>query len=103
MILFVLIIVCYVGCNVIIFCMKVRLCVLKNNMVEFLSGFLIFLEFWYCNLVDILLFINVFIEKMVSENFLVKVILIRGYKFFYELYIYDVEGKFLVVFCIEYY
>ena len=38
-------------------------------------------------------FTNAFIEKMVSENLPVKETLTRGYKFFHESYIHDVEGK----------
>ena len=58
-------------------------------------------EFWHRNLVDIPSFTNAFIEKMASENLPVKVTLTRGYKFFHESYIHDVEGKLLAVICIE--
>ena len=50
-------------------------------------------EFWHRNLVDIPSFTNAFIEKMASENLPVKVTLTRGYKFFHESYIHDIEGK----------
>lgn len=50
-------------------------------------------EFWHRNLVEIPSFTNAFIEKFASENLPVKVTLTRGYKFFYESYIHDVEGK----------
>ena len=50
-------------------------------------------EFWHRNLVDIPSFTNAFIEKMANDNLLVKVTLTRGYKFFHESYIHDVEGK----------
>lgn len=50
-------------------------------------------EFWHRNLVDIPLFTSAFIDKMASENLPVKVTLTRGYKFFHESYIHDVEGK----------
>ena len=50
-------------------------------------------EFWHRNLVDIPSFTNVFIEKMANDNLPVKVTLTRGYKFFHESYIHDVEGK----------
>ena len=50
-------------------------------------------EFWHRNLVDIPSFTNAFIEKMANDNLPVKVTLTRGYKFFHESYIHDVEGK----------
>ena len=50
-------------------------------------------EFWHRNLVDIPLFTSAFIDKMASENLPVKVTMTRGYKFFHESYIHDVEGK----------
>jgi len=50
-------------------------------------------EFWHRNLVDIPSFTNAFIEKMASENLPVKMTLTRGYKFFCESHIHDVEGK----------
>jgi len=50
-------------------------------------------EFWHRNLVEIPSFTNAFIEKLARENLPVKVTLTRGYKFFYESYIHDVEGK----------
>lgn len=74
---------------------------LKNNMAESSSGSSISSEFWHRNLVDIPSFTNAFIEKMASENLPVKVTLTRGYKFFHESYIHDVEGKLPAVFCIE--
>lgn len=74
---------------------------LKNNMAESSSGSSISSEFWHRNLVDIPSFTNAFIEKMASENLPVKVTLTRGYKFFPESYIHDVEGKLPAVFCIE--
>lgn len=58
-------------------------------------------EFWHRNLVDVPSFTNAFIEKMASENLPVKVALTRGYKFFHESYIHDVEGKLPAVICIE--
>ena len=50
-------------------------------------------EFWHRNPVDIPSFTKAFIEKMAGQNLAVKVTLTRGYKFFYESYIHDVEGK----------
>ena len=50
-------------------------------------------EFWHRNLVEIPSFTNAFVEKLAGENLPVKVTLTRGYKFFYESYIHDVEGK----------
>ena len=50
-------------------------------------------EFCHRNLVDIPLFTSAFIDKMASENLPVKVTMTRGYKFFHESYIHDVEGK----------
>jgi len=50
-------------------------------------------EFWHRNLVEVPSFTNAFIEKLARENLPVKVTLTRGYKFFYESYIHDVEGK----------
>ena len=52
-----------------------------------------FSEVWHCNLVDTPSFTDAFIEKMASENLPVKETLTRGYKFFHESYIHDVEGK----------
>ena len=58
-------------------------------------------EFWHRNLVEIPSFTNAFIEKMASENLPVKVTLTRGYKFFHESYIHDVEGKLPAVICMS--
>ena len=58
-------------------------------------------EFWHRNLVNVPSFTNAFIEKMASENFPVKVTLTRGYQFFHESYIHDVEGKLPALICIE--
>ena len=73
----------------------------KNIMAESSSTASISSEFWHRNLVDVPSFTNAFIEKMASENLPVKVTLTRGYKFFHESYIHDVEGKRLAVICIE--
>lgn len=73
----------------------------KKNMAESSSTSSISSEFWHRNLVDIPSFTNAFIEKMASENLPVKVTLTRGYKFFHESYIHDVEGKLPAVICIE--
>ena len=54
-------------------------------------------EFWHRNLVEIPKFTNAFIEKFASENLPIKATLTRGYKFFYESYIHDVEGKLQLV------
>ena len=64
----------------------------KTIMAESMNT-LISSEFWQRNLVDIPSFTNAFIEKMASENLAVKVTLTRGYKFFHESYIHDIEGK----------
>ena len=44
---------------------------------------------------------NAFTEELASENLPVKVPLTRGYTFFHESYIHDVEGKLPAVICIE--
>ena len=73
----------------------------KNIMAESSSTASISSEFWHRNQVDVPSFTNAFIEKMASENLPVKVTLTRGYKFFHESYIHDVEGKRPAVICIE--
>ena len=40
-------------------------------------------------------------KKIASENLPVKATLTRGYKFFHESYVHDVEGKLPAVICIE--
>lgn len=60
--------------------------VISSDSVEF--------EFWYKNIIKIFKVINFFVEDFVEKNLLIKVIVIRGYKFFYEEYIYDIEGEF---------
>ena len=54
-------------------------------------------EFWHKNLRNIPQFTNAFIEKFASENLPIKVTLTRGYKFFHESYIHDVEGMFSTI------
>jgi len=90
--IFALITIRHVGCNVTIFSYESEATRVKTIMVESMSTSTSS-EFWHRNLVDIPLFTNAFIDKMASENLPVKVTLTRGYKFFHESYIHDVEGK----------
>ena len=50
-------------------------------------------EFWHKNLTGIPSITNGFIEKFAAEILPIKATLTRGYKFFHELYIHDVEGN----------
>ena len=69
-------------------------------MAESASTASISSEFWHGNLVDIQSFTNAFIKKMAIENLSVKATLRRGYKFFHESYVHDIEGKLPAVICI---
>ncbi|XP_068728761.1 uncharacterized protein [Montipora capricornis] len=50
-------------------------------------------EFWHKNLHTIPKFTNAFIEKFASDHLPIKATLTRGYKFFHESYIHDVEVR----------
>ena len=73
--------------------MKARPRVLKKNGRPSLRVLLRFFRGLALQSVDTPSFTNAFIEKMASENLPVKETLTRGYKFFHESYIHDVEGK----------
>ena len=50
-------------------------------------------DFWHKNLKTVPTFSTSFIDKFTVDHLLIKATLVRGYKFFYEDYIHDVEGE----------
>ena len=49
--------------------------------------------FWHKNLVKVPKCNQSFVERFAKENLPIKATLTRGYKFFHEEFIHDVEGK----------
>jgi len=50
-------------------------------------------DFWHKNLKTVPRFSPSFIDKFAADHLPIKATLVRGYKFFYEDYIHDVEGE----------
>jgi len=50
-------------------------------------------DFWHKNLKTVPRFSTSFIDKFTADHLPIKATLVRGYKFFYEDYIHDVEGE----------
>ena len=50
-------------------------------------------DFWHKNLKTVPRFSTSFIDKFAADHLPIKATLVRGYKFFYEDYIHDVEGE----------
>jgi len=50
-------------------------------------------DFWHKNLKTIPRFSTSFIDKFAADHLPIRATLVRGYKFFYEDYIHDVEGE----------
>jgi len=50
-------------------------------------------DFWHQNLSSIPKLTNSFVEKFAEKNLPIKATISRGYKFFHEEYVHDIEGK----------
>ena len=51
------------------------------------------LEFWHKNITKIPKVTNSFVEDFAEKNLPIKATVTRGYKFFHEEYIHDIEGE----------